>query len=174
LSGPADSSIAATAGVWKGSIVSTSTGQSSPVVALTGFDGHSVWMAADGRVWSVQVPSSGDHFDATFSGHTYDGQHFPDGTNHGTYSMMVDRHSTAATSGRFMGTGDAGSFIMNLSPMWGRPAALDTAAGVYTRSTSAGCDDDDDQRQWSTRQHSRAVSARTVRCRIGRNLYRLN
>ena len=127
-----------TPGVWKGSIVSTTTGQTSSVVALTGLDGHSVWMTTDGRVWGGQVPMADDHFNATFSGHMYDGVHFPDGTNHGTTSMMVDHHSANVTSGRYAGNGDAGTFNMSLSPMWDRPASIGAVAGVYTRSTSNG------------------------------------
>jgi hypothetical protein len=135
---PPSSTAATTPGVWKGSIESTTTGQTSSVVALTGADGHSVWMTTDGRVWSGQVPMTGDHFDTTFSGHMYEGVHFPDGTNHGTTSMMIDQHSTTATSGRYTGSGDAGTFNLSLSPMWDRAASLGTVAGVYTRSTSNG------------------------------------
>jgi hypothetical protein len=135
---PPTTAAATTPGVWKGSIVSTTTGQTSSVVALTGLDGHSVWMTTDGRVWGGQVPMSGDHFDTTFGGHMYDGVHFPDGTNHGTTSMMVDHHSATDTNGRYAGNGDAGTFNMSLSPMWDRPASIGTVAGVYTRSTSNG------------------------------------
>jgi len=135
---PSTPTAATTPGFWKGSITSTTTGQTSSVVALTGHDGHSVWMTTDGRVWDGQVPMSGDHFNATFSGHMYDGAHFPDGTNHGSTSMMVDHHSSSTTSGRYTGSGDGGTFNMSLSPMWNRPASLGTVAGVYTRSTSNG------------------------------------
>ena len=129
---------ATTAGVWKGSIVSTTTGQSSTVVALTGTDGHSVWMTTDGRTWSGQVPLTGDRFEVAFGGHMYDGVHFPDGTNHGTTSMMLDQHSASTMNGRYTGSGDTGTFNMALSPMWDRPASLAAAAGVYMRSTSNG------------------------------------
>jgi len=129
---------ATTPGVWKGTITSTATGQTSSIVALTGHDGQSVWMTTDGRVWGGQLPMSGDHFNATLSGHMYDGVHFPDGTNHGTASMMIDHHSASITSGHYTGSGDAGTFNMNMSPMWERPASLGTVAGVYTRSTSSG------------------------------------
>jgi hypothetical protein len=95
-------------------------------------------MTTDGRVWHGDVPLSGDHFDATFSGHLYEGVHFPDGTNHGTATMHVDHHSSAATDGRYSGHGDTGTFRMTLSPMWDRPASLGAIAGVYTRSTSSG------------------------------------
>jgi hypothetical protein len=135
---PPATTAATTPGVWKGSIVSTTTGQTSSVVALTGADGHSAWMTTDGRVWSGQVPMTGDHFDTTFSGHMYDGVHFPDGTNHGTASMKIDHHTASTTSGRYTGSGDTGTFNMSLSPMWDRPASLGTVAGVYTRSTSNG------------------------------------
>jgi hypothetical protein len=124
--------------VWKGTIRSTTTGRSASVLTLTGSDGRSAWMTTDGRVWSGQVPMAGDHYDATFSGHMYEGDHFPDGTNHGTTSMTIDHHSASTTSGRYAGNGDAGAFDMIPSPMWNRPAALGTAAGVYTRSTSNG------------------------------------
>jgi hypothetical protein len=135
---PPTTAAATTPGVWKGSILSTTTGQTSPIVALTGLDGHSVWMTTDGRVWGGQVPMSGDRFDTTFGGHMYDGVHFPDGTNHGTTSMMVDHHSATVTNGRYAGNGDAGTFDMSLSPMWDRPASIGTVAGVYTRTTSNG------------------------------------
>jgi len=135
---PTPPTTATTPGVWKGTITSTATGQASSVVALTGHDGRSVWMTTDGRVWGGQLPMSGGHFDATFDGHMYDGAHFPDGTNHGTASMMIEQHSASATSGRFSGSGDAGTFNMSLSPMWDRPASVGTVAGVYTRSTSNG------------------------------------
>jgi len=49
-SGPTTPTAATTPGVWKGTITSTTTGQSASVVALTGADGHSVWMTTDGRV----------------------------------------------------------------------------------------------------------------------------
>ena len=135
---PTTPTAATTPGVWKGTITSTTTGQSASVVALTGSDGHSVWMTTDGRVWSGQVPMTGDHFNATFSGHMYEGAHFPDGTNQGTASMMIDHHSASTTSGRYTGSGDAGTFDMVPSPMWIRPTSLGTVAGVYTRTTSNG------------------------------------
>jgi hypothetical protein len=134
---PGSSTTSTTPGVWKGTINST-TDQSAAVVALTGHDGHSVWMTTDGRVFHGTLPLHGDHFDAAFIGHMYEGEHFPDGTNHGTTSMMVDHHSTGTTGGRYSGSGDAGSFNMARSPMWDRAASLSTVAGVYTRSTSNG------------------------------------
>jgi hypothetical protein len=127
-----------TPGVWKGTISSTTTGQTANVVALTGHDGQTVWMAADGRTWHGQLPLHGDHFDATLTGHMADGAQFPDGTNHGTATMGVDHHTTSVTRGHHTGNGDAGSFEMSLSAMWNRTAALETVAGVYTRTTSNG------------------------------------
>jgi len=135
---PSTSAASRTTGLWKGSVASSTTGQTSVVVALTGHDGHSVWMTADGRVWDGQVPTSGDHFSSTFVGHMHDGARFPDGTNHGPTSMMVDHHSSSTSSGRYTGSGDGGTFSISLSPMWSRPASLGTLAGVYTRSTSSG------------------------------------
>ena len=127
-----------TAGVFKGTITSSATTtQPVSVIAMTGPDGHSTWMSADGRVWSGHVPQTGSHFDASFSGHMYDGLHFPDGTNHGTWTMTVDHRATGMT-GQFNGGGDAGSFAMNLSPMWNRTGSLSEAAGVYMRTTSSG------------------------------------
>ena len=52
--------------------------------------------------------------------------------------MTIDHHSASTTSGRYSGSGDAGTFNMSLSPMWERAASLGAAAGVYTRSTSNG------------------------------------
>ena len=127
-----------TPGVWKGTISSTTTGQTSAVVALTGPDGHTVWMSTDGRTWHGQLPTHGEHFDATLTGHMADGDRFPDGTNHGPAVIGVDHHSASATRGRYAGNGDTGTFDMSMSGMWGRPAALATVAGVYTRTTSSG------------------------------------
>jgi hypothetical protein len=135
---PPTATAPATAGVYKGTITSTTTNaQPVPVIALTGPDGHSAWMTADGRVWSGQIPQTGSRFEASFSGHMYDGLHFPDGTNHGTWSMTVDHRATGMT-GQFHGSGDTGSFAMELSPMWNRTGSMSTAAGVYTRTTSSG------------------------------------
>ena len=53
----------ATPGVWKGTINSTTTGQAASVVAITGDDGHTVWMTTDGRVWAGQLPLRGDDFE---------------------------------------------------------------------------------------------------------------
>jgi hypothetical protein len=127
-----------TIGVSKGTIVSTTTGQTASVFVLTAHDGHSVWMTTDGRVWSGQMPMTGDRFSANLMGHMYEGDHFPDGTNHGTASFMIDHHSSGTTGGRYDGNGDHGTFSMGMSPMWERPASLDEVAGVYTRSTSSG------------------------------------
>ena len=49
---------------------------------------------------------TGDHFNATFNGHMYEGDHFPDGTNHGKASMMIDHHTAGTTSGRYTGSGE--------------------------------------------------------------------
>jgi hypothetical protein len=127
-----------TPGVWKGTISSATTGQTASVVALTGHDGHTVWMATDGRVWHGQVPLHGDRFDATLTGHMYEGAQFPDGTNHGTFDMAIEHHSASTTSGHHTGSGDAGAFNMAMSPMWERAASLSTVAGVFTRTTSNG------------------------------------
>lgn len=129
---------ATTAGVWKGTVTSTSSGQTASVAALTGPEGRSVWMTTDGRVWDGHVPGAGDHFEAAFSGHMLEGAHFPDGTNFGPAAMIFDHHSASIMSGQYSGSGDAGTFRMTLSPMWDRPAAMETVAGVYTRSTSNG------------------------------------
>jgi len=132
------SQTATTPGVWKGTVSSTATGQSAQVVGMTTHEGHSLWMTTDGRVWSGDVPLHGDHFDATFTSHMYEGEHFPDGTNHGATTMRVNHHASGVTEGQYAGCGDAGAFDMTLSPMWDRPASLGTVAGVYTRSTSSG------------------------------------
>ena len=127
-----------TPGVWKGTIGSTTTGQTASVVALTGHDGHSVWMTTDGRAWHGQLPMHGDHFNATFMGYTYEGTPFPDGSNHGTAVMTIEHHSASVTSGHHAGSGDTGAFNMAMSPMWERAASLSAVAGVYTRTTSNG------------------------------------
>jgi hypothetical protein len=135
---PPGAAAPATAGVYKGTITSTATtAQPVSVIAMTGPDGHSTWMSGDGRVWSGHIPQTGSHFDATFSGHMYDGSHFPDGTNHGTWSMTVD-HRTTGMTGQFHGSGDTGSFAMDLSPMWNRTGSMSEVAGVYMRTTSSG------------------------------------
>jgi hypothetical protein len=135
---PATPTAAPTAGVFKGTATfSGAPAQTIPAIVLTGSDGHSLWMTGDGRVWSGDVPQTGTRFEGTFDGHMSDGAHFPDGTSHGAWSMTVEHRATGMT-GQFHGSGDTGSFAMDLSPMWDRPAALTEASGVYTRSTSAG------------------------------------
>jgi hypothetical protein len=129
---------ATTPGVWKGTIRSTTTGSTVQVLGMTTHDGHSLWMTTDGRIWSGDMPLHGDHFEATFSGHMYEGDRFPDGTNHGVTTMNVSHHTTGTTAGAYAGCGDAGSFDMSLSPMWDRHASLTGVAGTYTRSTSNG------------------------------------
>lgn len=135
---PAASTTSTTPGLWKGTISSTTTGQTTAVVALTGHDGHTVWMTTDGRTWDGQLPLHGDHFEATLDGHMHEGAQFPDGTNHGSATMSVDHHSAGVTRGHHSGNGDAGTFDLAMNSMWNRPAALDTVAGVYTRTTSSG------------------------------------
>jgi hypothetical protein len=108
------------------------------VVAMTDADGHSVWMTTDGRVYDGTMPMSGDHFQSQMHSYMDDSGHFPDGTNFGVGSMMVDSHTSSMMAGRFSGNGDAGTFNMTRSPMWSRSASLGTVAGTYTRTTSTG------------------------------------
>lgn len=135
---PATPTAATTPGVWKGTISSTTTGQSEMLMALTDRDGQSVWMTTDGRIWHGNLPPNGDNFDAKFDGHMYEGVQFPDGSNHGPAAMRVEHHSASETRGHYSGSGDDGTFHMALSPMWDRPASHGELAGVYTRSTSNG------------------------------------
>lgn len=128
---------ATTAGVYKGTITSTATGQSTQVVGLVGENGQTTWMSTDGRVWDGVMPMTGTHFDVSLMGHMYAGSTFPDGSHAGMWTMNVD-HSTGKMSGHFAGTGDAGQFSLMLNSMWNRPASLQTLAGVYTRSTWSG------------------------------------
>jgi hypothetical protein len=106
-------------------------------MALVGPDGQTAWMSTDGRVWSGAMPLTGAHFDVSLMGRMYAGATFPDGSTAGAWTMHVD-HATGQMSGRFAGTGDAGSFNVMLSSMWTRPATLSSLAGVYTRSTWSG------------------------------------
>lgn len=132
------SKTASTTGLWKGTITSGTTGQSSTMVALIDVDGHSAWMTTDGRVYDGTMPMTGDQFVAQMIDHMEDGSHFHDGTNLGPGSMMVDSHSSAMMNGRYSGNGDSGTFGMTMSPMWNYPASLPIVAGVYTRSSSTG------------------------------------
>jgi hypothetical protein len=127
-----------TAGVFKGTLASTTTGQSGGVVAITDMQGNTVWMSTDGRMWTGRLPTTGDHFTAMFSAHMAEGGQFPDGSTTGTWDMMFDADSGSTRTGRCTGSGDAGTFMMTSSPMWDRPSSLATVAGVYTRSTSSG------------------------------------
>jgi len=94
---------------------------------------------------------TGDHFNATFSGHMYEGAHFPDGTNHGTASMMIDHHSASTTSGRYSGSGDAGTF--NIDPEshvdFGRPRS-DRRRCLHANHLEWLHDDHGDRRQRTT------------------------
>lgn len=128
---------AATAGIYKGTITSTVSGQATPVVAMVGEDGQTTWMGTDGHVWSGAMPMTGTHFDASLMGRLYAGATFPDGSTAGMWTLHVD-HAGGQMSGRFEGAGDTGQFSLMLSSMWDRPATLPTLAGVYTRSTWSG------------------------------------
>lgn len=134
---PPPTSSSTAPGVWKGTITSTTTGQASTVLGMTGNTGQSFWMTPDGRVWNGQMPLTGTQFNTTMTGYMYPGSHFPDGSNYGPSSMMFD-YSGGVWSGQYSGVGDAGTFNMGLSAMWNRPASLGTVAGTYTRSVSYG------------------------------------
>ena len=125
-----------TPGVWQGTVTSPTTGTSS-MMAFTDDTGHSVWMATDGRVWSGQMPVSAIEFDDSMVGHIYPGAHFPDGTNHGTWSMHAS-FSHGIWSGHLSGAGEHGTFTMSMHPARDLPASLATLAGTYTRTTSIG------------------------------------
>lgn len=128
---------ATTAGVYDGTITSTTTGQSTSMMGMVGTDGQALWMSTDGRVWNGTMPATGAHFDVSLMGRMYTGATFPDGSNAGDWMMNVD-HVSGHMSGHFAGSGDAGSFSMTLNAMWNRPASRSTLAGVYTRSTWTG------------------------------------
>jgi len=125
-----------TPGVWQGTITSPNSGTSS-LMAFTDDTGHSLWMTTDGRVWSGQMPVSAIEFDASMTGHMYPGAHFPDGTNHGTWSMHTS-FAEGTWHGHLVGAGDDGTFTMSMHPSRDRPASLATLAGTYTRTTSIG------------------------------------
>jgi hypothetical protein len=125
-----------TPGVWQGTITSTTSGTRS-LLGMTGDDGHSVWMSTDGRVWTGQVPMSGARIDVPMAGHMYPGDHFPDGTIHGTSTMHMN-YADGRWSGHYSGAGDDGTFTMSMHAAWDRPASLAMVAGTYTRTTSIG------------------------------------
>ena len=125
-----------TPGVWQGTINSATTGTTN-LLGMTDDDGHSVWMSTDGRVWTGQMPMSGTQVDVSMTGHMYPGDHFPDGTIHGTSAMHMD-YADGRWSGHYSGAGDDGTFAMSRHPAWDRPASLASLAGTYTRTTSIG------------------------------------
>jgi hypothetical protein len=129
---------AATAGLWKGTVTSSTTGQSTLVVAMTDAAGHSVWMTTDGRIYDGSMPTSGTSFQWPMTGYMDAAGHFPDGTNFGMGTMTVDEQTATMMSGHYSGNGQSGSFTMNMSPMWQRDATLAAVSGTYTRSTSTG------------------------------------
>ena len=128
---------ATTAGVYSGTLTSTSTGQTTRIVAMVDANGQTAWMSTDGRVWSGEMPRSGAHFDVSLTGHMHAGSTFPDGTTVGPWTMNVD-HPNGGMSGLHSGAGDTGHFSLTRNPMWSRPASLQTLAGVYSRSTWSG------------------------------------
>jgi hypothetical protein len=134
---PSASTKTTTPGVYKGTITSTATGVTTPVLAMVGSAGEAAWMSADGRVWSGTMPTTGAHFDVSMMGRMYPGASFPDGSTNATWMMNVD-HVQTQMSGRYTGAGDSGTFSLMLESMSGRPASLATLAGVYTRSTWSG------------------------------------
>jgi hypothetical protein len=134
--GPTDAPTKTTPGVWQGTITSSTNGARS-LMGLTGDDGRSVWMTTDGRVWTGQVPMSGTQIDVSMAGHMYPGDHFPDGTIHGTSAMHMD-YAGGHWTGHYSGAGDDGTFTMSRHAAWDRPASLAALAGTYTRTTSIG------------------------------------
>lgn len=131
-----DGSTKPTAGVWQGTITSSTTG-TARVMGLTGTSGPGIWMATDGRVWTGQVPMSGTQMTATMAAYMYPGRQFPDGSNHGPWSM-TGAYANGAWSGQFSGTGDSATFQFSMHPAFERPASLDQLASTYTRTTSIG------------------------------------
>lgn len=129
---------AATAGVWKGTITSSGSGQSNLLVGMVEADGHSVWMTTDGHVFEGPMPVAGTQFESHLAAHADDDYPFHDGTHHGAVTMMVDDHSLDGMRGRHDGVGDSGTFSVTRSATWTRPASLAEVAGVYTRTTSSG------------------------------------
>lgn len=128
---------ATTAGVYKGTITSTTTNQTSTVLGMTGTNGQAFWMTADGRVWNGQMPLNGNQFNTSMTGYMYPGGHFPNGSNYGPSTMMFN-YSSGMWGGQYNGAGDVGTFNVGLSPMWSRPASFTDLAGTYTRSVSYG------------------------------------
>ncbi len=128
----------ATAGVWKGSLTSSASGQSTGFVGMVDTNGHGLWMTTAGHVFEGRMPQSGTRFESHMAAHANDEYPFHDGSTHGAMTMMVDDHASATMQGRHSGTGDSGTFTASRSPMWMRAASLDDAAGVYTRTTSSG------------------------------------
>src|SRR4051794_2527621 len=101
-SGGTSGSTKTTPGVWQGTVTSPTTGQST-MVGLTNATGQSVWMTADGRVWSGQIPTTGDQINATMAGYMYPGNRFPDGSAYSSTSMMFDYGSGGAWTGHYTG-----------------------------------------------------------------------
>lgn len=134
----AGTSTATTPGIWKGTIGSTATGQTSGVVAITDHAGYSMWASTDGRIWNGQLPPRGERIHAEFIGHMSEGAQFPDGTSRGPASMTFEHHWDNSADGHYNGNGDSGPFELRLSPMWNTPASLGSVAGSYTRTTSNG------------------------------------
>lgn len=137
-SGNPGAGASSTAGLWKGSFNSTTTGVSSLLVVMTDDGGHSAWMTTDGRVYAGTMPMIGHQFESDLAAYMDPGGHFPDGSNLGTGHVVVDSHDASRMTGHFSGTGDSGTFSMQLSPMWNRSASLAGVAGTYTRTTSTG------------------------------------
>jgi hypothetical protein len=125
-----------TPGVWQGSVTSSTTGAAT-VVGLTDAAGHGVWMTTDGRVWTGQMPVTGTRMDVNMAGYMYPGRQFPDGSNHGTWSMSGS-YANGTWSGQLHGAGDLVAFDLAMHPAYQRPASRDLLAGTYTRTTSVG------------------------------------
>lgn len=125
-----------TPGVWSGTTTSATAGVMD-VVGLTNPTGHSVWMATDGRVWTGQLPTTGTSLATAMNGYMYPGRQFPDGTNHGDWSMS-GTFANGAWSGQLTGNGEAATYNFSMHPGYDRPASTTLLAGTYTRTTSIG------------------------------------
>ena len=134
---PAAAAPAAT-GLWKGTISSDVTGQSPQVFAMVDTSGRALWMTTDGAVWDGQMPLAGGSLEIHLRTHLHEGSQFPDGTHHGSSMLNIESLTHPAMLGRYSGAGDSGRVGFERSPMWDRPASLETVAGSYTRSISNG------------------------------------
>jgi hypothetical protein len=124
-------------GIWTG-------GDSVSGLGITGIvdeAGNFHFIRSDGTQYVGTAATSGNSISASFAGFTEFGDQFPDGSTHGTGTLMgtiAPRSSITATT-QFTtdaGTGTSGAITLNFNALYNAGSSLSAISGNYTEPTS--------------------------------------